>query len=73
MLPASSGAADGIVPALTAGALILPVVGAAINGYHGFVRNRGSLPWTLLWGAGGFFFPVTATAVAIGQGYTSKL
>ena len=62
-----------IVPAVTAGALILPILGAAINGYHGYVRNRGNLPWTAVWTAGGFFFPVPATTAAIAQGYASKL
>ena len=61
------------VPAYAGAGLLLALAGAAVGGYHGYLRDRGDLPWTLIWGAAGFFFPVTTAAVAIGQGYGSKL
>lgn len=68
IVPAESLAA----PSYAGAGIILAIAGAAIGGYHGYERNR-SLPWTLVWSAAGFLFPVTTTAVAIGQGYASKL
>ena len=40
-------------------------VGFAV--YHGYQRNHGNLPWTLIWGLCAFISPVVTTGVAVAQ------
>lgn len=35
--------------------------------YHGYERNKGNLPWTLVWALCAYISPVVTTAVGIAQ------
>ena len=48
---------------------VMSAAGGALNTYHGYKRNRGSIPWALLWGALGTGAPIITTAVALAQGF----
>ncbi len=37
--------------------------------YHGYTRNKGNLPWTLVWALCAFISPVVTTGVAAVQHY----
>ncbi len=53
-------------------AVVLPAVSIASSigcAYHGFKRNKGSIGWTLVWGALGAWFPVITLPIAVFQGY----
>ena len=48
------------------GAMLLAV------SYHGYKRNRNSVPWGLSWAIGGLVCPTVTLAFALTQGFTSQ-
>ncbi len=42
---------------------------AAISGYHGVKRHRGSVGWGVAWFTLGAVFPILTPVVALAQGY----
>lgn len=46
-------------------------IGGAAATYHGYKRT-GSILWALVYGAFGYFAPVTTNVVALAQGYGEK-
>jgi hypothetical protein len=45
-----------------------PIAGAAMGVYHGYNRNKGSVPWALGWGAFGYLLWFVAMPLAFVQG-----
>jgi hypothetical protein len=40
--------------------------------YHGYKRNRNSVPWGLAWSLGGLVCPTVTMGFALTQGYATK-
>lgn len=49
------------------GAFALATTAAAV--YHGYKRNRGSIPWALGWGLFGSAIPIAAAPLIIAEGF----
>lgn len=47
----------------------LSLISGSISAYHGFRRNRGSVPWAIGWGLLGGAFPVIVPVLAYLQGF----
>ncbi len=48
---------------------VLSATSAALSGYHGYRRHRGSIGWGLAWFALGGIFPVITPTFAFAQGF----
>lgn len=48
---------------------VLRPISMIVCGIHGYRRNDSNTGAGVLWGAGGFFFPIVAPIVAFAQGY----
>lgn len=46
-------------------------VGGAVNVYHGYKRTN-SIVWALIYGAFGYFAPVTTTAISVAEGFGER-
>lgn len=63
------GALDYEDPRVRFGLMALSLGSAAASTYHGYKRNRGSVPWALAWGFLGGMFPIVTPAIAVAQGF----
>lgn len=52
--------------------IVNKLAGAAVLGYHGYRRGRGSVAWTAGWAALGLVMPGVGIAVAALQGFGSR-